>query len=251
MRFLSAEQILSANVAPAIASGAIHVWPFELSGPPHWHGHCLHTLSPAELERANRFVFEQHRLAFVFAHGQMRHLLALYAASRPAALQFIVGDSGKPALAPHQPSAAAISFNLSHSAGRALLAVSGGPPVGVDLEQVRSETDALGIAGYFFGSELDALQATPAPLRQQNFFRLWTAKEAVLKGQGTGLALPLNAFRVAFAPDGASAQVESFDASRLDADWFVRTLPCEPGWCAAVASRTSTWRVEVMGQAAS
>jgi 4'-phosphopantetheinyl transferase len=195
-------------------------------------------------------VFEKHRVRFVFGRGLMRHLLASYAGCQPQTLCFVTGDAGKPAFDPSHPFAASLSFNLAHSDNRGLLAVGRGQALGVDLEQQNDRTRGIDIAdGYFHGSELQSIRAAQVNAAQQLFFRFWTAKEAVLKAEGTGLSTPLDAFRIVFRSDGASADVESLDPQRVSPHWFVRMLPCDAGWSAAVAASGQDWQVEVMGQA--
>jgi 4'-phosphopantetheinyl transferase len=247
MRFLLPKEILSLRSVPEIAGDAVHVWPLMLEGSDESLRLCESHLSPEEIARANRFAFERLRRTFVFAHGQMRILLGHYARATPVSLEYVIGAAGKPAFAPHHTFAATLSFNLTHSGDRALLAVSDGRLVGIDLERGARNPDAMAIAGnYFFGREFQDIASAPEARRQETFFRYWTAKEAVLKAQGTGLSLALDAFCVSFEPDATCASVESFEAGRLEADWFVRALPCEPGWSAAVAARTREWHVEIM-----
>jgi len=51
---------------------------------------------------------------------------------------------------------------------------------------------------------------------------------------------------VRFEPDLAKARVQSLDESRLEADWVVRCVRCEPGWHAAIAARTDAWQMSVI-----
>ena len=240
--FLDAETALTrAASSVAVDANVVHVWPFLLSGSESAHEACAEVLSPAELERARRFFHERDRLAFVFSHGLMRHVLGAYTGVAPAKLEFFAGEFGKPRLEN------GVTFNLSHSHGRALLAVTQAREVGADIEQNNPGRDLLSIAAnYFFGPEFEAIRDSGEAGRTEAFFRYWTAKEAVLKGLGTGLGLPLNAFHVRFEADLAKAQVQSLDESRLEADWVVRCVRCEPGWHAAIAARTDAWQMSVI-----
>jgi 4'-phosphopantetheinyl transferase len=246
VRFLQPDMVLARLATVRAERDVIHVWPFELAGSEASRAQCERFLSAAELERARRFFHEHHRVAFTFAHGLMRHVLGAYCNERPERLAFVAGEHGKPALA-LAPDAAPIAFNLSHSHGRALLAVTIGREVGVDIEREDPKTNALGIASsYFFGSEFEAIRTAPEAQRRATFFRFWAAKEAVLKAQGCGLHAPLDSFGVIFAPDRASARVESRDAARIMSGWFVRRLDCEPGWHAAVAAHSTDWQARVI-----
>ena len=222
----------------------IHVWAFSLEGEAELVQRCRTSLSAEEQRRADRFVFARDRTRYTIAHGVLRHLLGRYCNVPPAALRFDTSGAGKPALSGHS---APLHFNLSHSEDRALVGVSEGRELGVDLEKVRANIEALSISEhYFFGSERDAIAASATP--DDTFFRYWVAKEAVLKAQGIGLGFPLDRFRVAFNHGGDTATIDTLDPVALSADWTVRMLSCESGWLAAVAARGTDWVVKTQGR---
>jgi 4'-phosphopantetheinyl transferase len=227
----------------------VHIWPVRLEGSEAARAQCEKLLSSSEIERARRFYFEHLRTSFIFAHGLMRYVLGAYRGVDPTALEFTTGEFGKPALAglADRRDSSQLAFNLSHSHGRALLAVSAGRDVGVDIEQENPRTDVLGIASsYFFGSERDSIVAAAPERRMATFFRYWAAKESVMKAEGAGLHLPLDSFHVQFDAELASARIESLDPARVRTGWIVRSLACDPGWHAAVAALSDDWQVKVM-----
>jgi len=249
MRFQSPERTLMSRAEETIPSGTIDVWPLGLVGTEECRRELASLLSPEERERAGRYYFERDRHAFVFARGQMRVLLGRYCGVHASAVRLEKGDAGKPRLAADQALARVISFNFTHSAGRALMAVSVGREVGVDLESHDRRTDVLALADrYFFSSELEAIRSAPAELQRTLFFRFWTAKEAVLKAQGIGLGAPLDSFRVDLADDLALTAVHSLDKKHIDEGWYLRALPCEPGWSAAVVAKGDDWTVRIRAQ---
>ena len=66
-------------------------------------------------------------------------------------------------------------------------------PFGVDLERMRAHPKALPIARRYFSPDETALLASVTePQRDRTFLELWTAKEAVLKALGRGLAFGLD-----------------------------------------------------------
>jgi 4'-phosphopantetheinyl transferase len=226
--------------------GSVHVWAFGLECPAACLDLCRSWLSAVECERAERLVFPQDRNRYIVAHGVLRRLLSLYCDSTPESLRFIAAASGKPALQPVNGSAPAIAFNLTHSHARALIGVSAGLELGVDLEMLASNVETLSISrGYFFGSEREAIERAPSALRDTTFFRYWVAKEAVLKAEGIGLGFPLDRFRVDFLPGETAARIETLDPAILAGDWTVRMLPCESGWLGAVAARGSDWNLRL------
>ena len=84
-----------------------------------------------------------------------------------------------------------VHFNLSHSGSWVVLAV-GENPVGVDVECFREGRKTEDLARRYFTPEEQAF----ASGSQECFLRIWTAKEARLKWDGTGLGVPLNGFCV-------------------------------------------------------
>ena len=247
MRFLRTNQVLSDESELRIAPGEVHVWPLLLEDTAELRERSAELLDAEELQRAARFHFERHQHAFVFGRGQLRWLLARYCGVKGASLRFVSGSAGKPGLAPDQPIATRVSFNFTHSGGRALLAVSDSGDVGVDLECHDRKTDVLSLAGnYFTASEHAAILA--AEDKRCAFFDFWTSKEAVLKAHGMGLGIALDAFSVPTPVAEQVGHVESLDLSQIDSGWFVRPLSCDAGWSAAVASRSQVMPVRVMGQ---
>ena len=247
LRALDPQKLLAWKDACSVRPNTVQVWAFVLEGPPELVARCRTLLSPEERARADRFVFERDRVRHTVAHALLRHLLSLYCLSdssvSPESLRFSTTYAGKPSL---QFPALPLQFNLTHSEDRALLAVSAGFALGVDIEKVRTNIEALAISRhYFFGSERDDIESAAVETRADTFFRYWVAKEAVLKAQGVGLGFPLDRFRVDFLPDAQTARIDSLDPERLASDWMVRMLPCEAGWLGAVAARGSDWRVKI------
>ena len=248
LEFIDPGVLLARDVGLRATRDEVHIWPLRLEGAESARAQCEKLLSSSELERARRFYFDHLRASYTFSHGLMRHVLAMYCGVDPAALEFKTGEFGKPELAGPAAGSSAPSFNLSHSHGRALLAVSAGRDVGVDIERENSRTDVVGIASsYFFGSEHDAIVAAEPKLRVPAFFRYWAAKESVMKAEGAGLHLPLDSFHVQFDAEGAFARIESLDPARVRQGWIVRSLACDPGWHGAVAALSDDWHVKVMG----
>ncbi len=132
----------------------------------------------------------------------------------------------KPALAGHP----GLSFNTSHSAGTAVIAVAAGTDVGVDIERIRPIDDAERLAAdRFAASEADQLRSLPAEDREIGFLRLWTRKEAVVKALGLGLSMPLDRFSVL----DRAGRVDVGDLSR---SYRVETIDLLPGYATAAAT---------------
>lgn len=197
----------------------IDVWQISLAGEP---ARCSAVLEKSERDRAARFHFRQDQERFVMGRGSLRQILGNYLNAAPDSIRFRYGPNGKPELEASEP----LHFNLSHSHEVALLAVAREQPVGVDIEKiVPDRVDDTGIADRFFtAAEADRVRAATVEQRADVFYRIWTRKEAFLKGCGVGLARDLNKFEVSLE-----------DSAIPGTDWAVHELrPCT-GYVAAVA----------------
>jgi 4'-phosphopantetheinyl transferase len=232
----------TSTVPIAIAAGDLHVWGFALDESEATVEAWRKLLSADERLRADRFVFRRDRNRWIVGRGVLRNLLARYCGIDAAAIAFHYASAGKPSLACGTARGELVAFNLAHSHDRALLAVAGGREIGVDLERARDDFDPLLIAQrFFFGAELEAIEATAPALQRDAFFRHWVAKEAVLKANGAGLSLALDSFGVTFDSDGLAARVHASDPAVLDQALVVRMLPLAAGWHGAVAASGDGW----------
>jgi 4'-phosphopantetheinyl transferase len=130
---------------------------------------------------------------------------------------------------------------MSHAHGRALIAVSKGQEVGVDLERIRSDVEVAKLSErYFTPFEHATIMQSTQEQRAARFFRYWVAKEAVLKAQGIGLQA-LSQCEILMAADGVGAEIRVPVGSPLQDEWRIRLLFCGEGWEAAVAAQGVDW----------
>jgi 4'-phosphopantetheinyl transferase len=126
-----------------------------------------------------------------------------------------------------------VHFNLSHSGKWALIAVSEGAEVGVDVENVRRQDDLQSVARRLFSTgEQEALNRLTAEKYAQAFYRCWTRKEAVLKAWGLGLSVDPTAIHVGIQPFDKVAEVR---APRPEMTCTLMDLRLDDGHAAAVA----------------
>jgi len=235
---------LEAGPAPSCVPSEVSVWGVILDGSPTCLDRCLGWLNQDERIRAERFVRDEDRRRFIFAHGCVRSILGRYLDMDPARIEFLHGDSGKPSVSHVCIDGLPMSFNLSHAGGRALIAISRGREVGIDLEHVRAEVEVEKLAGrYFAHSERVVINGLEQQDRGARFFRYWVCKEAVLKAQGLGLQA-LSQCEILLGTNGISAEVVVPLGSQLKNNWNVRLLACGEGWEAAVVSEGTDWIVQ-------
>src|SRR5688500_18220547 len=208
-----------APVSLSLQAGEIHVWRVDLGQSKDVVQKFRSSLEDDEIRRADRFHFEKDRRAFLVSRGFLRQVLGRYLATNPQALRFSYGSYGKPALDGEHKDRP-LRFNMSHSRGVGLVAVSEGKELGVDVEHIRADFATEDIARRFFSPrEVAAFNALPPELRVNAFFRCWTRKEAYIKAIGLGLSQPLDGFDVTLAPDESPAllRADRHDASRCSA----------------------------------
>lgn len=178
---------------PRLKDDRVHVWRANLKLSTLEIEELTTLLSTDEIARANKFRFVQHKSRFIAARGILRQLLGNYLKVSPRSLIFTYSDRGKPQLATD----IALQFNLSHSEEYALFGFSLNHLIGVDIEYQRAMPDALKIARRFFSPrEYRLLEAVSLEQQPKLFFQLWTAKEAYLKGTGTGLSASLSSVEI-------------------------------------------------------
>lgn len=222
----------------------VHVWRASLSLTASSVQSLQQTLAADEQARADRFHFQRDREHFIIARGVLRAILGCYLRREPSQLRFCYNSHGKPVLA-KESGGDVFRFNVSHSHGLALYAVTRGREVGVDLEHIRPHLDLIEIAERFFSPrEVAVLRALPPRMQTYAFFSCWTRKEAYIKAKGEGLSIPLDQFDVSLAPGEPAAllhtQWDDQEASR----WSLRELNPGPGYVAALAVFGHHWRLK-------
>jgi len=216
----------------------VHVWRVDLLTDAMELDGLARLLSADESERSWRFAKADLRRRFVVTRAALRQIVGLYLDMEAKEIRFEYGRHGKPRLAVGLVSASQpdLRFSVSHSGELALIALTVGREVGVDLEYLDREIRFESIARRFFtGAEVTALQGLPPEKRRSGFFLCWTRKEAVLKARGEGLAASLDSFSVSLVP-GVSARLIAADWDQLQVErWTLCDLAIDSGVAAAVA----------------
>jgi 4'-phosphopantetheinyl transferase len=177
-----------------LSEGEVHLW---CAFPDEWDEAVLNAaarrlLDAGEIARMERIRPAEGRRLFGVSHLLVRMALSQYADRDPARWRFVRNGHGKPRIDP-EPGPPGLAFNLSHTAGIALVAVTGGSDVGVDVERTDRSVKAGRLANRFFSPEEAAdLEKRSTDRRQGRFFLHWTLKEAAIKALGRGLSVPLS-----------------------------------------------------------
>jgi len=86
-----------------------------------------------------------------------------------------------------------LDFNISHSNDFVVCAVSEEGKVGIDIEKIRP-MEAERFQKYFSRDEIREIAS--AEDKDEQFFRYWTLKEAVLKAEGIGIRVSLKSILI-------------------------------------------------------
>ncbi len=175
--------------------GEVHLWisePEAVSNPrllAAYEG----LLDAQERERHQKFRFEKHRREFLVSRALVRLTLSRYAPVAPGDWHFVKNEFGRPDV--HPGAHSWLRFNLSHTNGMVLCAVTVDANIGVDVEDWARRSTPVELSDRFFApEEAAALRALPPPNQAKRFFEYWTLKEAYIKARGVGLSVPLKWF---------------------------------------------------------
>lgn len=198
-------------------------------------------LSKQDRSRVKRFQFLEHKCQLLMGRYLVRTVLSRYS-------QFLAGDwyfenneYGKPFIASAllEKMTEPLYFNLSHSQGKLVLAISRHELLGVDIEYGMKPRRVEKIAKrYFSSSEIEGFNVLKKAEIQGRFYDLWSLKEAYIKACGMGLAIPLDHFSFGFQSENI---IEiKFDKHRADdpALWQFWQIESEPGYHLSLAVKS-------------
>ena len=221
----------------------IHLWASYLDLEPTVLEAFMASLAEVERLRAKTFRFKQHQNRFIAGRGLLRLILSQYLQIESDRVEFQYNAQGKPNLSSTFESSG-IHFNLTHSEGIALLAVTRIGPVGIDVERIRMINDAKELVNRFFSeSESDSFQNLGLNEKRIAFFNLWTCKEAFLKATGEGITQLLNQVEVSFRPGKPARLIAVSGDSERASLWSVHNLSPAPDFAAAVAIQAENVRL--------
>jgi len=235
-----------------LSESDVHLWFSSLDLPLPSLQQLELLLDGEERERANGFCFERERARFVVGHGLLRRILGHYLGVESSELCFDYGSRGKPSLS-EGFGGGRIQFNLAHSGGYVIYAVTLDRKIGVDLERVVPVVELKQIANRFFSDrEKTALHALTGNEQHEAFFKIWTAKEAYVKACGEGLAHPLNQIDAPIDSGESPCSLRVTCDMREDSRWSLEQVRPASGFIAAVVVEgcnyhLACWRLRELG----
>jgi len=161
----------------------IDIWRILISSKLHLIDDFAKILSSDEHARASRYHQEKDRQRFIVSRVVLRFLLARYSDNNPEKIEFETGLNKKPFL--KNSSADRLCFNVSHSGDMILIALSDSD-IGTDAEMIDEIFSYAEILEQNFSNEEIAF-ITEGNQQSENFYLLWTRKEALLKATSKGI----------------------------------------------------------------
>ncbi|GAB4057968.1 4'-phosphopantetheinyl transferase family protein [Uliginosibacterium sediminicola] len=208
---------------PAGLAGRVEVRLLDLASAEAALPLALSLLSAAERARARRYRHPVDTQSFALTRASLRQWLATQLGQATERIDIITGPHGKPRLAD-----GALHFNVAHAGRYALLALSATHEIGVDIEAIDHQRPWADIARQAFSAQEQALSSDA-----ESFYRIWTAKEAVVKSWGSGIDDALTSFS-AIPAEGRLQLLASTWLPQLPHTeaW---SLPAPEGYAAALA----------------
>jgi 4'-phosphopantetheinyl transferase len=218
----------------------IEVWMIDLDRPLNPAANLDEILSVEERNRAERYLSSRDASRFRVCRAMLRLGLAWYLETTPRKIALATNRHGKPCIAEFS----SLNFNVSHSGGLGAIAFTTAGEVGIDVEAIQRNVEALEIATANFTSNEAAMVAAAATPQDQAriFLCLWTRKEAVLKAAGCGLLGGLEGFDVSHGPLDR-VRLCSATSDSAESYWRIEDLEPLEGFAGAVAAPAGDWSI--------
>lgn len=191
---IASNTFLNLSFETKLDSDVVHIWYFSQNQPQE----CVDALQASLIEedylRAKKFYTLDLQNRFIVRRAIVRQMLAWY--TKQDNISLVYGENGKPSIE-NSP----ICFNVSHSEDMVMLGISY-HPIGLDIEAIKPISDLEQVATYHFSpcEQADLFDLDGIYLLE-SFYRCWTRKEAFIKLDGSGLAIPLDSFGVTLRPN--------------------------------------------------
>ena len=198
-------------------------------------------LDEAEQIQARKFKNLLLHKRYVEVHGRLRNQLARTLNQPPEKIRIKKAEHGKPYLADYPE----LTFNLSHSADRLMIAFGWNCQLGVDMEFCKQRMNLTGLVKKCLAEEEAAYWTQlPEDVKNLEFHRFWTRKEAFVKATGHGIALGLN--QCVINPENPTKFLRVPDYCGKASDWHVLDMDLGVGICSALVTDKAFAEVRLM-----
>lgn len=213
----------------------VHLWQVNLKTLSFYPKDISKTLSPEELERANKYKFIKDQELFILRRYLLRLILSQYCHCQPHQMIYRYNSCKKPLI--NIPEFKKIKFNMSYSYDLLLIGLCRQNDIGVDIEKVREISDLENIASENFSHhELEYFNSQLN--KTTSFFKIWTRKEAFIKAKGKGLYYPLKSFSVEVDPSESYEHLLNHTHPLESKLWRTADLNTSDGYVASMAVKS-------------
>jgi 4'-phosphopantetheinyl transferase len=208
---------------------AMRVWWKTLAASDDEFAQLSAWLAPQEHARAARFARDDLKRRYVVGRATLRWVLARSLGIGPAEVRIVRGERGRP----HLEGDARFDFNISHTAGVALIGLTTSGRIGVDVERLERDVSADGLAKKFLtAGERATFAGLDETSRRRRFLRYWTCKEAMSKATGDGLSAPFRHLDVSLED---AMELAAGPAPYEPSRWRLHAIEVSDGYLATVA----------------
>jgi 4'-phosphopantetheinyl transferase len=207
-----------------LSEGLVDVWYATLDDFTNYQANMASVLSPPERYRASRYKSFVDRRRFILKRGLLRYILSEYLEVNPGHIRFFYKNNGKPVLQTLS-GGEEVHFNLSHSNGIAVYAVTRCAEVGIDVEHISDMPDWRDLVmEHFTPKEQAIFDAIPKANQLRAFYQGWTRKEAIVKASGQGIGDGLRQIEVFLLPHQSRISLFYKGSEALNSQWVLYDL---------------------------
>jgi 4'-phosphopantetheinyl transferase len=210
--------------------GDVDIWKIPISSNLKLISKFSDILSGKEQRRAERYHQQKDKDRFILSRIALRILIGKYSGIPPHTIIFAEGINKKPFA--ENINLKNFQYNLSHAENFIVIAFSKSE-IGIDIEKVDKNFSFKEILEQNFSDgEIAFIKNSNAS--SDNFYLLWTRKEALLKATSKGIDDNL---KLVPCLNGANLLDEEIIGSHKD--WFVSSFKVENDYIASIAYKAS------------
>ena len=228
------------NIKNNILNNEIHIYWTNTSIYKKYIFHVASTLSNTEIEIAGKYKFKRDKERYLISRYLLKKILSGY--TDIPANNIIIKNSfyGKPEI----ENELKIKFNLSHSGDKIVFAFTLNNEIGIDIEKIEFSVNHMEIAeNYFSEDEIFLLKKQKEDI-VNNFYYIWTRKEALLKAIGVGL-LPdlkkISAIKNYFLPD---LELKEINLNK-EKVWYIESIDIDNSYKTSIAYKGQTKNIMI------
>jgi 4'-phosphopantetheinyl transferase len=186
--------------------GTADIWSVDINSSTEDIINGMQYLDDKELSRYSRYLREEDRLRFAGGRIFTKLAAAAYLRKKAVDISIYAEKNAKPII----KDAKGLSYNISHSGNMILLAFSADTDIGIDIEKIDTDIDAVQLSTVLHPHEKEAV----VKYGVNEFYKIWTNKEAYVKAVGKGFSIPAESFFV--KENGTVSNANGYIVSRID-----------------------------------